>query len=343
MRKLLTSFFFCCLVITAANAESKLPVHEVIPSAKSDLAVASLLLAIEKVGDNNVIVVGQHGHILLSSNGSDWQQADVPVQTTLTNVYFLNDKLGWAVGHDATILHSQDGGLHWKIQQNLPELEKPLFDIYFKNASQGIAVGAYGQVYRTNDGGTHWISEFHQELLIADDIDYLNELKAEDEAAYLDEINFILPHFNRIVDDGKSLFLLGEAGFLAKSDDFSVTWQAFDNFYHGSFFALQRTSSDNLLIAGLRGHVFYKQSDSTWQQVSTSTTALLNDIILSDDGRIFILGNNGMLLISQDDGQSFTQSVQVDGKALIAGVWFNNQLLVVSDVGVKSLTPQIIK
>jgi photosystem II stability/assembly factor-like uncharacterized protein len=327
-------YFISLSPVFAENTASTIATP--IPAIESPLASKSLLLDISLIGQNKLIAVGQHGHILLSSDGEKWQQANVPVQVTLTSVFFFNEQLGWAVGHDATILHSQDGGLNWQVQQYLPLLEKPLFDIYFKDTQQGIAVGAYGQVFRSNDGGNTWQSEFHQEFLLADDVEYLNEIKAEDEAGYLDEIAFILPHFNGLVQDGDSLFLLGETGLLAKSEDFGATWQQFDAFYQGSFFSLARTKKGSVLVAGLRGHVFRNKNDNShWDEVPTDTTALLNDIVFANDQRIFILGNNGMLLVSTDDGESFSKKPQQDGKTLIAGVWFKGELIAVSDVGVK--------
>jgi photosystem II stability/assembly factor-like uncharacterized protein len=338
--RLLVAFAVISLIsLSPVLADSTSSIRaKVSPATESALASKSLLLDISPLGQKKLVAVGEHGHILLSSDGDNWHQANVPVRATLTSVFFLNDRLGWAVGHDATILHSQDGGLNWQMQQSLPELEKPLLDIYFKNPQQGIAVGAYGQVFRTNDGGDTWKSEFHQEFLLADDVDYLSELKAEDEEAYLDEIAFILPHFNRLVDDGSAMFLLGEAGLLAKSTDFGASWQQLDSFYHGSFFSLGRTQGGSLLVAGLRGHVFRDTTNgSDWHEVATETTALFNDIVFAQDERIFILGNNGMLLLSKDDGESFIQSPQQDGKTLIAGVWFKGRLVAVSDVGIKVL------
>ena len=44
-----------------------------------------------------------------------------------------------------------------------------------------------------------------------------------------------------------------------------------------------------------------------------------------------------MLLVSTDDGESFSKKPQPDGKALIAGVWFKEMLIAVSDVGIKVL------
>jgi photosystem II stability/assembly factor-like uncharacterized protein len=329
---LLSSF---SLVILAVDSSSNL----YRPSVKAPLVSQSLLLDITTVGQVKLVAVGEHGHIIMSTDGVNWQQSSVPVQTTLTNVFFYNDKLGWAVGHDATILHSKDGGLTWQVQLYKPTLEKPLFDIVFKTPLEGIAIGAYGLLFRTLDGGKTWINEFHSEFLLPDDIEYLAELKEEDEEAYLKEASFILPHFNRLVLDGRTLYMVGEIGLIAKSNDFGNNWQLFDEIYQGSFFDMARTMKGNLLVVGLRGHVFRSLKNGTpWQQRQTNTTALINDIVLTNDGRIFLLANNGTLFESDDDGQSYRLRAQKDGKSLIAGVWFNNKLIVVSDVGVKTIS-----
>jgi photosystem II stability/assembly factor-like uncharacterized protein len=309
------------------------------PSVKARLASKSLLLGITKAGPDKLVAVGEHGHIILSSDAVNWQQADVPLQTTLTSVFFLDDSLGWAVGHDATILHSIDGGLTWKIQQYMPELQKPLFDIVFKSPTEGIAIGAYGLTFRTNDSGNTWQSEFHSEILPPSDAEYMAELKADDEDAYLDEAAFILPHFNRMFMDGRTLYMVGEVGLIVKSNDFGKSWQAFDSIYQGSFFDISRTQQGNLLVVGLRGHVFRSLLNGRpWKSRETNATALINDIVLSDDERIFLLANNGVLLESIDDGQTYRLKTQRDGKSLIAGIWFKGQLVAVSDVGIKIIS-----
>ncbi|PCI62516.1 MAG: hypothetical protein COB35_03695 [Gammaproteobacteria bacterium] len=300
------------------------------------LASKSLLLDITLVDQVRLVAVGQHGNILTSNDAITWQQSSVPVQSTLTSVYFINSLQGWAVGHDATILHTSDGGYSWQVQQYLPNKEKPLLDVTFKDDLNGLAVGAYGLFYRTTDGGQTWHSEFHQEFLNADDTQYIADLKAEDEAAYLDEIASILPHFNRIIQDGRTLYLVGEIGLIAKSNDYGKHWQKFSEVYQGSFFDLARTHQANLLVVGLRGHIFRSlKNGSPWESIASNTTALLNSVVLTDDNRIIILANNGVMLVSRDDGKTYKLQAQKDGKPLIAGVWFNHKLIVVSDVGIK--------
>jgi len=323
------SLFFSCII--SANEIESFVDAEIEP-----LASKSLLLDIVVVDQKKLVAVGQHGNILISTDAINWQQAAVPIQSTLTSIYFVNVLQGWAVGHDATILHTSDGGYSWEIQQYKPEKEKPLLDVTFKDEFNGIAVGAYGMFYRTIDGGKHWTNEFHSEFLSVDDAAYISQLKGQDEEAYRDEIASILPHFNRIVQDGRTSYLVGEIGLIAKSNDFGIHWQKFDEIYQGSFFDLARTHQGNLLVVGLRGHIFRSLKNGTpWGLIQSSTTALLNSVVLTDDDRIIIIGNNGVLLVSDDDGISYKKEIQTDGKSLISGVWFNHQLIVTSDVGIK--------
>ena len=333
MKRFLVLSFYCLFSLKSLAFQAP------VAAVPAPLASQSLLLDIVSVGQSKLVAVGEHGHVLTSIDGISWQQAPVPVQATLTSVFFVNKDLGWAVGHDASILHSKDGGESWQIQQYLPQREKPLLDVVFKDAQNGLAVGAYGQLFRTVDGGENWTFEFHDEFLLEDDVQYLQELKLEDEVAYLDERGSILPHFNRIVMDGRTTYLVGEIGLIAKSNDFGQHWQTFDEIYQGSFFDLSRTQQGNLLVVGLRGNVFRSlKNGSPWQHINTGTTALLNSIVLAGENRIFLLGNNGVLLESQDDGVKFSPRPQADGKALIAGVWYKNQLIAVSDVGIKTIT-----
>lgn len=305
----------------------------------SPKAHQSLLLDLHVINQQRIIAVGERGHILLSKNGQDWQQISSPVDVTLTDVFFVDEQHGWIVGHDATILHSQNGGVSWHIQQYLPVLEKPLFNIVFKNSKEGIAVGAYGLFYRTKDGGKDWQLEFHEEFLMAEDVDYLASLKVEDEEAYLDERSSILPHFNHLEIDGHTLYLVGEMGTIAKSNDFGQYWQIIPAFYHGSLFSLMKTKQGRILAVGLRGHVFKLDNNGKrWEQVNASTQVLLNAIFTDAENQyIYLVGNDGTLLQSIDNGENFSALNHRLASDITYGVWFNQQLIIVSDNGVYAL------
>lgn len=299
---------------------------------------SSLLTDIINVQGNTLVAVGERGHVIVSSDGEQWQQAQVPLQANLNSVYFISKQLGWAVGHDASILHSNDGGLTWQIQQFLPQTDKPLFDVYFADVNNGIAVGAYGLFYRTADGGASWQQEFHAELLSEDDQLYLEELEQSDPEAFAIEQGAILPHFNRLFADGNVLYMVGEAGFAAKSTDLGQSWQRLDEFYNGSLFDITRSDQMSLIAVGLRGNAF-KSTDQgiSWQPLALTETATFNSVFTDTNGSLLLVGNAGTLLISKDDGNSFSDFSQPNGKAIVNGLVWRDSLVLVTETGVTSI------
>lgn len=77
------------------------------------------------VGEKLLWAVGDHGAIWHSADGgSHWEIQRSPVDCSLRAVWFLNRKLGWAVGgrtegftHQSrgVVLHTTDGGAHWNV------------------------------------------------------------------------------------------------------------------------------------------------------------------------------------------------------------------------------------
>ena len=131
MRRAGVCTLVCALAVSALPAQQAQPRdHAVI----APLAADSLLLD-GTVVDGLAVVVGERGHILRSEDqGRSWRQAAVPTRATLTGVHFHDRQLGWAVGHDATILRTVDGGQSWEVVYSAPEEESPLLDVWFRDA-----------------------------------------------------------------------------------------------------------------------------------------------------------------------------------------------------------------
>ena len=81
----------------------------------------------------------------------------------LTDVMFIDQQTGWAVGDRGTIWHTTDGGAHWHLQSS--GVEHRLESVQFIDESIGWAAGGFshpyaqatsGIVLQTRDGGRHW-------------------------------------------------------------------------------------------------------------------------------------------------------------------------------------------
>ncbi|GIU14555.1 WD40/YVTN/BNR-like repeat-containing protein [Shewanella glacialipiscicola] len=281
------------------------------------LAASSLILDIANVG-KGLVAVGERGHVLVY-DGS-WQQVATPVSSQLTKVFFIDQKRGWAVGHDATILHTQDGGQTWLQQMHSPEIEKPFLDVVFLSENHGIAIGAYGLFYRTSDGGAHWSDEFHAELLAEEDVAYLAELKDSDPAAYLSARASLLPHFNRILTltDGR-LLLVGELGLVAMSSDQGKTFTRTSFDYDGSMFNAIETQ-DAVYVMGLRGHLFKADmSLNQWTEITLPVQSSINGAMSAADDTLYLVGNAGIVIkLNKDDSSSIVTRRQGENLVSIA-------------------------
>lgn len=248
------------------------------PAVQAPLAATTLLLDAAVAGDR-VIAVGQRGHILLSDIGATWKQARVPVRALLTAIHMHDDATGWAVGHDAVILRTDDAGDTWRLVHRAPEEERPLLDVWFRDKETGFAVGAYGYFLATRDGGATWTSR----PVSRDDF-----------------------HLNEIVSaGGERLFLAAEAGVVYRSDDGGGTWRELDSPYTGSWYGALVLDADRLLLLGLRGHLFRSEdAGASWTRVATRTTATLTDAVRLPSGHLLFTGLEGVILTSRDDGRS---------------------------------------
>ncbi len=261
------------------------------------LASRTLILDLATAGER-IVAVGWRGHILLSDdNGITWRQVKVPIRDMLTGIYFADDKHGWAVGHSAVILATEDGGETWKLQNRAPEEEQPLFDVIV-TGNYGFAIGAYAKFMITQNGGKSWQTS---NFIIQQENDAGNKTVDNEEPLPFDY------HLNSIARSAAgTLYIAAEAGFIFRSDDGGHSWQELPSPYEGSFFGILPLEGEKLIAYGLRGHVFHSENGGrNWKEVKTGTTALLT-AATPKNGTIIITGMGGVILTSTDNGKSFT-------------------------------------
>jgi len=95
------------------------------------------------------------GKICNGAAGSGWcWQRPLPQGNGIVDTAYLDDKHGWAVGEQGTILATADAGATWTAQQSGTTLR--LNAVSFVNANVGWVAANNGTLLRTTDGGSHW-------------------------------------------------------------------------------------------------------------------------------------------------------------------------------------------
>jgi photosystem II stability/assembly factor-like uncharacterized protein len=310
---------------TAAPGAAAVPQVLSQAALQSPKALAAATLAVASAG-SRLVAVGERGTVLLSDDaGEHWRQASVPVRVTLTSVRFINERTGWAAGHLGVILRSDDAGQTWTKQldgvqaaaavaaaaqdagdersrrnaQRFAEEgpDKPFFDIDFADAEHGFAVGAYNMAFATRDGGKTW----------------------QPALARLPNPKNLHLYGVRYVGD--RVVVVGEQGLLLKSDDAGARFDALASPYKGSLFGLLAARSGSLIAYGLRGNAIRSTDHGEhWDALFTGLPMSITAAADLGPAGLDLLSQTGELLLSRDDGASFSKLAPTGGPLPAAGL-----------------------
>jgi photosystem II stability/assembly factor-like uncharacterized protein len=109
-------------------------------------------------------VCGDSGLIIHTSNGgSNWAIQNTKTKAFIHDVFFLNKRLGWALGwsifnpqppYGTIYLKTTDGGVNWDTSF-FPMENVFLRKTYFQDSLNGFLGGSYVNLLRTTDGGAN--------------------------------------------------------------------------------------------------------------------------------------------------------------------------------------------
>jgi len=274
------------------EAESGFPALAPRPAETTPAATKAMMLSSARAG-RRIVAVGDHGIVLLSdTDGADFRQAkSVPVRSTLTAVFFIDEKTGWAVGHWGIVLRTDDAGESWKVQRSDTSVDQPLFSVHFRDRDRGWAVGLWSLLISTDDGGKTWAP-----------VRLPNPPGAKKADRNLQKI-----FANRM----GTLFVAAEQGMVLKSYD-GESWTYLDTGYKGSFWTGIVLSNGTILVGGLRGTIFRSTDDGrSWKESRTDRNSSITDFAEAG-GKVLAVGLDGVTLESDNGGASFRGSQRED-------------------------------
>ncbi|MGA2256876.1 MAG: hypothetical protein ABSG53_19670, partial [Thermoguttaceae bacterium] len=296
--------------------------------------------------------VGDHGVILYTDDGGQhWSPQISGVTCTLSSVCFVDARNGWAAGgmaypylHDSSgvVLCTRDGGMNW---QREPVLLPALRKIRFLTQRQGWAAGCPSVMFpsgafTTRDAGRSWQPASGggtSRFVTGDFFDGRNAILggALGLVATIREGDFVRnPHSGVILNSINGMqvvppgygWLVGEGGWIAVTGNRGNSWRPplgtlppGTAFFDFSALAVR---GPKCWIAGSPGsRVFFTpDAGKTWSAFPTGTTLPLRAITFVDDRHGWAVGQLGLILASNDGGQTWRRQRSGGARAAVMAV-----------------------
>jgi hypothetical protein len=222
-------------------------------------------------------------------------------KTALNDIYGFEIPSGSVVligvGANGTVVRSMNGGANWSLQDL--KISNSLYAVWGSLYGGFYVVGSEGLILYTNNSGADWSL---QDSPVADAI----------VSVWGGEATGKLPG---------QIYAVSESGVILFSVHGSDSWNQFDNFFKlrpsGIFGTINTSSAESqesanakikdVYVIGQQGTI-KRHNGFGWSPLDSGTGMTLWGGLVNEEG-LFIVGNNGSLLFSDDNGESFTPLV----------------------------------
>lgn len=312
----------------------------------------SVYLVAGAAAGKRLLAGGEHGVIIYSDDGAQtWHQAAVPVSTTITDIAFATDKVGWATGGFGVVMKTEDGGLSWVKQlDGIEEIklmnqatqayiatqppdsdvvahltrradiltqegpDKPFLSLLPISETRVFAFGTYRFADYSTDGGKSWVDW---------------STKIGDPAGVSKNIYGAANLYG-------AYYLVSETGLIYRSTDGGQTFPQLAQPGDATFFGICDAGKGNILAFGVAGEMYLSTDNGkSWNPPNFTGTANVNCGTLLLSGDVIAGDNGGSIWRSKDNGQNFTLVTRNPGISVNALVpVIGTRFLIMSNIGV---------
>jgi photosystem II stability/assembly factor-like uncharacterized protein len=255
---------------------------------------------------------GQHWSLAISNNGGASWDTVQNFTYSVNDIQFIDSIIGFAVAPNingqSLLLKTVDSGLNWETISTFQGIIGP---INFYNKFIGTIAGT--PALKTTDGGATWNSlNISYRILIIDSLvmyAYGSTGLYKTNDAGISWITLLNKSLHRVTVLSDKIFTNKNLDMYYSEDD-GLTW---DTLYStNSIFNILHSICfwDSLtgITVGQNGSV-YKTTNGgiLWYPKNSNTTVHLNNVICLKQNNSWILGNNGTILFSDDQGDNWIE------------------------------------
>ncbi len=137
-------------------------------------------------------------------------------------------------------------------------------------------------------------------------------------------------HLNAIASVGGRVYIVGEQGLVLRRSADQARFEALPTPYKGSYFGLTG-HGDALIVYGLRGNALRSlDQGANWARIDTGLQSGLTASTVTADGRVLLVSQGGQVLVSADDGATFSKQASIKPGATSAALATSNGKLVLA-------------
>ncbi len=278
---------------------------------------------------NKIWVCGDSGTVLHSTNGgNNWTLQATRVLENIHYIYFLNERLGWALSwlttappYGTRILKTTNGGLNWS---NYVYATENVFlnTIVFLDSLEGWLGGYPGGIQHSTDGGINWTQASTDSNAVAGfpvkSFTFYNKRLGFACGGFMDLAGVVWrttnfgakwsslgvspePLVKMAITDSLHIFGVGgdfEFGpGLVKSNNGGTNWsyKTFALFGIPSTIAFRTNSECWVPIPALRRFLFSTDTLESWSEIATPDSINVTDIVFINYRNGYCIGDTGSL------------------------------------------------
>ncbi len=198
---------------------------------------------------------------------------------TVTDMYFVDNKVGYVVTEGGLIASTGDGGKSWGVTQ-IPGAENDyLYTVHFSDYYHGMVAGAGGVIYKTGNGGQSWTklsTSFTTENII--DATFINDSTG---------------------------WIVTDMGKIYRTMNRGKTWQLLLDHQNPAIKAIA-VGDTTVYAVGESGSILRSGVNlSVWTQLITSEPSDLLGVYAVNDSTVWVVGQEQVILRSTDYGGSW--------------------------------------
>jgi len=243
--------------------------------------------------DSAVSLYGGMGVILATQDGGKtWNSQINGGSTWLKDIFFLDNKTGWAVGEFGVVMKTTDGGNQWRQVKNTGT-RSWLYGITFLDGKHGVAVGHDETILLSNDGGENW----------------------KPQSSPVPHRANGWPSAYRAVafSDLQNGWIAGDGGAILATQDGGKSWELESLDLPDT--AIDLASFEDLDIApngvvrAVSPFVMMRKSpdESVWKVVKTGHSSMFRAVSFADDKNGWLAGERGVIMRCSDGGSSWSK------------------------------------